>query len=97
MRSHQPVAFDMPSGTVRANAMTLNSAIEDATFRGKVRVHINKVGNKQPGKDGAGQPRGIAAGQGSRPAQRQSSPMPAPAVPGAAPSQSAAPAEARAP
>ncbi len=96
MRSHMPVAFDMPTGTVRANAMTLNSQSKTLTFRGKVKVHIKKVGNKQPGKDGAGA--SAASPQAKAPGLPTAiSPMPAPALPGAAPSQSASPAEARAP
>ena len=47
LRSHQPVAFDLPSGTVRANALTLNSADKTLLFRGKVRVRIVRVDNKQ--------------------------------------------------
>ena len=36
LRSHQPVWFDMPSGTVKANALTFVSANSTLTFRGKV-------------------------------------------------------------
>src|SRR4029077_5644033 len=39
-RSHQPVTFDLPSGTLRANALPLNSADKTLMFRGKVRVRI---------------------------------------------------------
>jgi hypothetical protein len=56
LRSHQRVAFDLPSGTVRANALTLNSADKTLLFRGKVRVHIIRVDNKN-----------VAAGQAPRP------------------------------
>ena len=42
LRSHQPVSFILPNGTVRANALTLQSAAHTLTFRGKVMVHIVK-------------------------------------------------------
>jgi len=62
VRSHQPVAFDLPNGTVRANALTLRSADHILLFRGKVAVHINKV-DKKPAQEatGAGSPPQIAA------------------------------------
>jgi len=40
LRSHQPVSFILPNGTVRANALTLQSAEHTVTFRGKVVVHM---------------------------------------------------------
>jgi lipopolysaccharide export system protein LptC len=40
LRSHNPVKLDMPSGTVRANAMTLYSEKNEIVFRGKVAVHL---------------------------------------------------------
>jgi hypothetical protein len=46
VRSHEPVVFDLPNGSVRARAMTLNSVDKTLTFRGKVFVHINKVEKK---------------------------------------------------
>jgi lipopolysaccharide export system protein LptC len=42
VRSHQPVAFDLPNGTVRARALTLHSADKTIVFRGQVHVHIVK-------------------------------------------------------
>jgi lipopolysaccharide export system protein LptC len=66
LRSHQPVAFDLPSGTVRANALTLNSADKTLLFRGKVRVRIVRVDNKQ-----------TAAGQAPRPPQIKAPEAPA--------------------
>jgi len=42
LRSHQPVSFDLPGGSVRANALTFLSGKSTLTFRGKVRVHIVK-------------------------------------------------------
>jgi len=42
LRSHRPVSFVLPNGTVKANALTLRSAEHTLTFRGKVRVHIAK-------------------------------------------------------
>lgn len=41
LRSHNPVALDMPNGTVRANAMTLYSGENTIVFRGNVAVHID--------------------------------------------------------
>ena len=53
IRSHLPVAFDLTNGSVRANALTLNTESKTLTFRGKVRVHIKKVGKGEtPKKDG---------------------------------------------
>jgi lipopolysaccharide export system protein LptC len=43
LRAHQRVMFDLPNGSVRANAMTLDSAEKTLTFRGKVHVHIVKA------------------------------------------------------
>jgi lipopolysaccharide export system protein LptC len=43
LRAHQRVMFDLPNGSVRANAMTLDSAEKTLTFRGKVHVHIVKT------------------------------------------------------
>jgi lipopolysaccharide export system protein LptC len=40
LRSHRPVSFVLPNGTVKAQALTLQSAAHTLTFRGKVRVHI---------------------------------------------------------
>ena len=42
LRSHRPVSFVLPNGTVKAGALTLRSAAHTLTFRGKVRVHIVK-------------------------------------------------------
>ncbi len=42
LRSHQSVSFDLPGGSVRANALTFLSDKSMLTFRGKVRVHIIK-------------------------------------------------------
>jgi hypothetical protein len=66
LRSHQPVAFDLPSGTVRAKALTLDSGDKTLLFRGKVRVHIIRVENKQ-----------TAAGQAPRPPQIKAADVPA--------------------
>ena len=40
LRSHNPVALDLPAGTVRANAMTLYSETNKIVFRGNVAVHL---------------------------------------------------------
>ena len=46
LRSHNPVKLDMPSGTVRANAMTLYSDKNEIFFRGKVAVHLKPTKKK---------------------------------------------------
>ena len=40
IRSHRPVSFVLPNGTIRANALTFYSAKHTLTFRGKVAVHM---------------------------------------------------------
>jgi lipopolysaccharide export system protein LptC len=57
LRSHQPVAFDLPSGTVRARALTLNSVDKTLLFRGTVRVHIIKAQTDQASASSAQAPR----------------------------------------
>ena len=57
LRSHQPVAFDLPSGTVRARALRLNSVDKTLLFRGKVRVHIIKAKSDQAAAGGSQAPR----------------------------------------
>jgi lipopolysaccharide export system protein LptC len=47
LRSHQPVSFILPNGTVRANALTLQSAEHTLTFRGKVVVHMVKKAKEE--------------------------------------------------
>jgi lipopolysaccharide export system protein LptC len=42
LRSHRPVWFTLPNGSVKASALTFNSRDSTLTFRGKVRVHIVK-------------------------------------------------------
>jgi lipopolysaccharide export system protein LptC len=42
LRAHQRVHFELPNGTVKANALTFSSADHVLTFRGNVRVHIIK-------------------------------------------------------
>jgi lipopolysaccharide export system protein LptC len=42
LRSHQPVTFILTNGSVKANAMTLESGKHTLTFRGKVLVHLIK-------------------------------------------------------
>jgi lipopolysaccharide export system protein LptC len=53
VRSHQPVSFDLPNGTVSAKAMTMHSAEKTLLFRGKVHVHINKAEKKPVTADAA--------------------------------------------
>ncbi len=43
LRSHRPVFFQTEGGTVRANALTYRSADSSLTFRGKVRVHLDRA------------------------------------------------------
>ena len=57
LRSHQPVAFDLPSGTVRARALRLNSVDKTLLFRGKVRVHIVRAQNNQAAAGASEAPR----------------------------------------
>lgn len=77
LRSHQPVAFDLPSGTVRANALTLRSAEKTLLFRGKVRVHIIKAQKDQaPAKMASTPPPQVKAPE--EPARQ--APEPAPPV-----------------
>lgn len=42
LRSHRPVSFNLPNGTVTASALTYRSADSTLTFRGNVRVHVVK-------------------------------------------------------
>jgi lipopolysaccharide export system protein LptC len=42
LRSHRPVSFVLPNGTVSANALTFESGKHMLTFRGKVKVHVVK-------------------------------------------------------
>lgn len=63
VRSHNPVSFELPNGTVRANAMTLRSGEKILMFRGKVRVHLE---NEKPEQTGAA---GSAAGSQTAPQQ----------------------------
>ena len=75
IRSHQPVLFNLPNGSVRANAMTLDSVDKTLTFRGKVFVHIRKVEKK----DGGAQPPQVKAPEAPArvPAEAQALPAPA--------------------
>lgn len=42
LRSHNPVSFNLPNGTVRANALTMRSGEKILMFRGKVHVHLDR-------------------------------------------------------
>lgn len=49
LRSHRPVSFNLPNGTVTAGALTYRSADSTLTFRGNVRVHaVKKDEPKKP-------------------------------------------------
>jgi lipopolysaccharide export system protein LptC len=56
VRSHLPVAFDMPNGTVRANALTFISSKNILLFRGKVAVHLIKTKPEEEAKPAANAP-----------------------------------------
>lgn len=58
VRSHVPVSFNLPNGTVRAKAMTLYSGKKIIVFRGKVKVHLDKpqTDATADGKPAAAQP-----------------------------------------
>lgn len=58
LRSHIPVVFDLPNGTVHANALTVRSAEHLLVFRGKVFVHLDKM---QPNPAAAAKPAKSAA------------------------------------
>ena len=47
LRSHRPVSFVLPNGTVKANALTFYSAQHTLTFRGKVVVHFVRPEKEQ--------------------------------------------------
>ncbi len=61
LRAHQRVVFDLPNGSVRASAMTLDSAEKTLTFRGKVHVHIVKTDKTKATANGAAAPPQIKA------------------------------------
>jgi lipopolysaccharide export system protein LptC len=46
LRSHRPVSFVLPNGTVSSNALTFESGKKTLTFRGKVKVHVVKKQKK---------------------------------------------------
>jgi lipopolysaccharide export system protein LptC len=51
LRSHRPVWFNLPNGSISAGALTFHSAESTLTFRGKVRVHMireKKAGKSEP-------------------------------------------------
>jgi lipopolysaccharide export system protein LptC len=55
LRSHRPVSFVLPNGTITAKALTLRSAEHTLTFRGGVKVHVVRPPKdvKSAAKDGA--------------------------------------------
>ncbi|MEM7398382.1 MAG: LPS export ABC transporter periplasmic protein LptC [Pseudomonadota bacterium] len=65
LRSHNPVKLDLPTGTVRANAMTLYSDENTIVFRGKVAVRIEP----QKGNVAASVQRPASAGVASQVAE----------------------------
>jgi lipopolysaccharide export system protein LptC len=77
LRSHQPVSFLLTNGSVKANAMTLESGKHTLTFRGKVLVHLIKP--KDDAKDAARKAHGAppqAAAPASAPTPAASTPLP---------------------
>lgn len=92
IRSHRPVSFVLPNGTVRANALTLYSAKHTLTFRGKVAVHIVR-----PAKDGQNAKAAAPAPKAAAPAPKAVPAAPDVAPETAAPPPQAAPAESVAP
>ena len=78
LRSHRPVSFVLPNGTVRANALTFHSAKHTLTFRGKVAVHMVRPKKEaKPAKArAAAQGAAAAASRKSRPRSRCYQPMP---------------------
>jgi len=75
VRSHQPVTFILTNGSVKANAMTLESAKHTLTFRGKVLVHLIKPQDdaKEAVRKPQGGPSQVAA---PAPAPDMSTPLP---------------------
>lgn len=53
LRSHNPVFFELPNGTVRANAMTMRSGESTLIFRGNVAVQLTGSGQRVTVKDEA--------------------------------------------
>ena len=84
VRSHHPVSFDLPNGTVKANAMTLRSGEKIIMFRGNVRVHLEPQEEPQKNAGAARAPGAQAAPQQQVPPQQQAVPQQPPAATGAA-------------
>jgi lipopolysaccharide export system protein LptC len=75
LRSHQPVTFILTNGSVKANAMTLESGKHTLTFRGKVLVHLIKP--QDDAKDAARKPQGAPSQVAApAPAAEVSTPLP---------------------
>jgi lipopolysaccharide export system protein LptC len=62
LRTHEPVIFVLTNGSVKANAMTLESSKHTLTFRGRVLVHLIKPQNDDT-KGSARKPQGAAQPQ----------------------------------
>ncbi|MFZ2018965.1 MAG: hypothetical protein WAU90_09885, partial [Methyloceanibacter sp.] len=61
LRAHQRVHFELTNGTVKANALTFNSAEHVLTFRGKVMVHITKPQKTADATTGDAKPKQVKA------------------------------------
>jgi lipopolysaccharide export system protein LptC len=86
LRSHQPVSFVLTNGSVKANAMTLESGKHTLTFRGKVLVHLIRP-QDDDAKDPARQHKAVP----------QQSANPAPEASASTPGEDASPVQAVAP
>jgi hypothetical protein len=76
LRSHQPVTFVLTNGSVKANAMTLESGKHMLTFRGKVLVHLIK-----PQDDAKGAARQPKSAEATTPPAEPTATAPAAATP----------------
>jgi lipopolysaccharide export system protein LptC len=78
IRSHRPVAFVLPNGTIRANALTFYSSKHTLTFRGKVAVHIVRPKNEaEAAKPTPAAPQNVAPPQeAAEPAEVTLPPLP---------------------
>jgi lipopolysaccharide export system protein LptC len=64
LRSHRPVFFNLPNGTIKADALTLHSSEHMLVFRGRVAVHLVRQKTGEDGKSQAketSQQLGVAA------------------------------------
>lgn len=91
LRSHQMVHFELPNGTVIANALTFNSGEHTLTFRGKVHVNIVKPQQAADAKPADAKPKKVKAEAPQPQADDGAAADTAPETTGAAPDASAVP------